>query len=293
MMLDRVKPGPVCDKDRVKEAVCINTSKIYDSCRSKECITDLRLYPTRCSQAIIDRATSVKPKTAELLWTYVDVESIVFNKGFYTVDITFFYRVVCEVFCGVGKGQEVVGLCSFDKRVILFGSEGSARVFTSQYRPGSCDDITTMNTNYPRAVVEVVDPVCLGAKLRENCHHHHHCCNDVPKHICGCFDDDIIMCDDNKTIFVTLGQFSIVRLERDVQLLIPAYDFCIPHKECPHNNGNGIDEPCDVFERFAFPVEQFFPPQLDACNKDSGYAPSNSKSHTKDCDRSNKCGCPL
>ncbi len=40
------------------------------------------MYPTRYSQTILDAATSVKAKTAELLWAYIDVEPIPFNRGF-------------------------------------------------------------------------------------------------------------------------------------------------------------------------------------------------------------------
>ena len=45
-MADRVVPGPVNDDDCIKEAVCVNTRKIMDSCRDKDCIEDLRVYPT-------------------------------------------------------------------------------------------------------------------------------------------------------------------------------------------------------------------------------------------------------
>ncbi len=33
-------------------------------------------------------------------------------------------------------------------------------------------------------------------------------------------------------IYVTLGQFTLVRLERDTQLLIPVYDYCVPQCQC-------------------------------------------------------------
>ena len=57
---------------------------------------------------------------------------------------------------------------------------------------------------------------------------------------------------------MTIGQFSIIRLERDTQLLIPAYDYCMPDKECP---GVASDEdPCMLFSRIRFPVEEFFLP---------------------------------
>ena len=46
-MAETVVPGPVCDLSAVREATCIHTKKIYDSCQAKDCIEDLRLYPTR------------------------------------------------------------------------------------------------------------------------------------------------------------------------------------------------------------------------------------------------------
>ena len=82
--------------------------------------------------------------------------------------------------------------------------------------------------------------------------------NEVPECICGCFDDDFLLSEDGKKLYVTLGQFSIIRLERDIQLLMPAYDLCIPSKECA---GSCSDDPCELFQKFKFPVDQFFPPQ--------------------------------
>ena len=85
-MNDRVVPGPVQDSCGIREAVCIHTKKIYDSCRDKDCIEDLRVYPTRASQAVIDRALSVRGGRAELLQAYIDVEPASYNRGFYSVD---------------------------------------------------------------------------------------------------------------------------------------------------------------------------------------------------------------
>ena len=99
-MPDKVSPGPLHGNPLPKEAVCIHTRKVYDSCRDKECLQDLRVYLTRCSQAVLDGAINVKPRTAELLWAYIDVESIPFNKGFYTVDVKYFYKVTADAFAG-------------------------------------------------------------------------------------------------------------------------------------------------------------------------------------------------
>ena len=66
--------GDGCDKS-FKEAVCIHTDKIYDSCRDKDCIEDLRVYLTAGSQAVLDTAAGAKVRCAELLYTYIDVET--------------------------------------------------------------------------------------------------------------------------------------------------------------------------------------------------------------------------
>lgn len=132
MMPEKVVPGPVSEERCIREAVCIHTKKIFDSCKDKDCIEDLRVYPTRGCQEVIDRAVSVKAGNAELLYAYIDVEPVSFNRGFYTVDVRYFYRITADAFVGAARPVEVTGLAVFDKRVILFGSEGSAKVFSSQ-----------------------------------------------------------------------------------------------------------------------------------------------------------------
>ena len=51
-MPEKVIPGPMSSKccSEEREAVCIHTKKIYDSCRDKDCIEDLRVYPTRAAR---------------------------------------------------------------------------------------------------------------------------------------------------------------------------------------------------------------------------------------------------
>lgn len=49
---------------------------------------------------MIDRAISIKAGKAELLYVYIDVEPIGFNRGFYTVDVRYYYRVTADAFIG-------------------------------------------------------------------------------------------------------------------------------------------------------------------------------------------------
>ena len=46
-MPEKVVPGPVCEEHSIREAVCIHTKKIFDSCREED-IADLILPPHLC-----------------------------------------------------------------------------------------------------------------------------------------------------------------------------------------------------------------------------------------------------
>lgn len=252
-----IKPSQPCD------SVCIQTDQIYDSCREKDCLEDLSVIFNRSDQDLINRAINVKCRSAQVLWVYADVEAVPFNKGFYSVDIKYFFRVVFDVFTGVSTPTQATGLAMFDKKVILFGSEGNAKIFSSKYKPHAVDTQLVQKSNLPKAVVETVDPICLGAKLVEP----QECCcgigeelGSIPEFICGCFDDELVSPRGNKNVLVSLGLFTIVKLERETQLLMPAYDFCIPQKECISATDHN---PCDLFERIAFPFDEFYPPQKE------------------------------
>ena len=65
---------------------------------------------------------------------------------------------------------------------------------------------------------------------------------------------------------ITLGLFTIVQLQRKVQMMIPAYDFCIPDKESEYSTG----DPCEMFKKIQFPMEDFFPPRLSEFRDDCG-----------------------
>lgn len=93
-------PGPVCDLSSVRESVCIHTKKIFDSCRDKDCVESLRFYPTQAAQEVLSTAQIIKGGCAELLYVYTDVEPITFNRGFYSIDMRFFYRVTLQVGTG-------------------------------------------------------------------------------------------------------------------------------------------------------------------------------------------------
>lgn len=172
------------------------------------------------------------------------MDEISFNRGYYTVDVTYFYKITGETFPG---GIPIRGLAVFDKRVILYGSEGSVKTFTSNGCAAS---------QSPVAVVEAVDPIALNLRIGEACP-----CGDaekrsIPEAILEAIGEDLNLSGGGKQLFVTLGQFSIIRLERDALLTLDAETF-VPSRECI---GSSDDDPCTLFGRVRFPVDEFFPP---------------------------------
>lgn len=111
-------------------------------------------------------------------------------------------------------------------------------------------------------IIESVDPIILSMKLVDVCEcRPGDCCCEIPPAICACFPEELVLGGDVHRLYVTLGQFSIIRMERDTQLLIPAYDYCLPDKECTCGGCEcGQEDPCEIFRKVQFPVNEFFPP---------------------------------
>ena len=155
-------------------------------------------------------------------------------------------------------------MAAFSKRAVLCGEDSRAHIFTSDTRICSPDGISRYSANRPTAVVEVLDPMVLSSCVRELCD----CaCKEttmvqLPECIVQMFDDELVLSGESRRLFVTLGQFSIIRLERDAQLIVPVLDYSIPTKECCDTPGCAED-PCEMFSRIPFPAAQFAPNGCD------------------------------
>ncbi len=261
-MPETYQERPSCTPDDIS----IHTRKITDSCRDKDCIEDLRVYLTKCSQALLDSASCAKVRKAELLYTYIDVEPVAFDRRHYCVEVTFYYRILADATIGNARPAALYGLAVFSKRAVLCGEEAKTHIFTSRTRLGCADYPSLCQANLPTAVVEVLDPMVLHSKVKNVCR-----CGDgmsvrIPESICKLFDDELVCSEEGKRLFVTLGQFSIIRLERDAQLVVPVLDYSIPTKECCDAPGCAED-PCEMFSRIPFPEQQFSP---RTCDRENG-----------------------
>ncbi|MBQ3193108.1 MAG: hypothetical protein IJB59_06025 [Oscillospiraceae bacterium] len=115
--------------------------------------------------------------------------------------------------------------------------------------------------------VEVLDPMVLASKVRESGACGCEAVNvQVPDAIKALFDEALVISGGQRQLYVTLGQFSIVRLEREAQLVVPVLDYAIPCKECCDAPGGGED-PCELFSRIPFPAQEFSPGNCDDDNE--------------------------
>ena len=266
-MSDNNQAGTACDLRGIREAVCVHTDKISDSCLAKDCIEDLQVYLTVPSQQALDCAVSAKARYVELLHVGVHVETVPYSTGYYTVDLTFYYRVIADASAAGGRPTTVTGLAIFSKRLVMFGGETSARSFSSRSGVSCLCKQAIQAGNVPEAIVEVADPMILGSRVQEVCNCN--CCPPsppvIPEAIHGCFEEQLVLDGESKRLLVTIGQFSIARLERSTQLLIPTFDYCIPSKTCKNVSSSNTESPCEVFGQIEFPMDAFFPSKNDSC----------------------------
>ena len=239
-----------------KGMICIDTVRILDSCRDRDCFEDQRVYLTAAGEEILACATNVRTKAARILWAYVGVNDVPFNTGFYHISVRYYIEVTFEACVAIGKSQCFSGLVILEKEVVLYGGEGNITSYSSVPGAGYCDigNTCAVSTNLPVAVVDTVEPVVLGTKVQECCDC---CCEclEIPEPVRCALDGNITNGNGGLRIYVSLGIFSIIRIERPAQLLVQASDYCVPDKECAAATNN--DNPCDLFRSIAFPTSRF------------------------------------
>lgn len=250
-----------------KEAVCLEVPRVFDSCSDRDCIYELMVNLSEDSPKITDEMNIVRSRCVEVEAACISVDLVPFKSGYYAVDITYRFKITAEAFnrtvCQPQTGTLLCGTAMWNKRVILYGGEGNAKIFTSEQdfsavpQPETCDCCFCNSvTSMPKATVHVVNPIALEAKFK---------CVPVASSQEPCPPDECCCCSTTpcepktyeRVLTISLGLFSIVQLSRPVSLIVPAYDYCIPSKDC--SNSSTSESPCEVFDRIDFPTEQFFP----------------------------------
>ena len=245
---------------RISENVCIDTKRIYDSCVSKDCCEELRVTFNDEAQALVDAAESIRTRDCDISAVSIDVDEVPFNRGYYNVTVNFYFRIRFDTYSSPGAMPRVaIGYANFEKKCILFGSQGKVKTFSSPAEQRRSDYPEAPKYTNPVAKVQAVDPVVLDTDVVEIVHCHHPWCTNFPDSIIGALGTSRFPQNPRKAVLVTLGLFSIIQLSRDVQIMIPAVDFCLPEKECDCST----QSPCENFRNIDFPVDEFFPPDTE------------------------------
>ena len=150
------------------EPVCIDARRVYDSCGDKDCLSDLPVYVSEASQELIDAAANIRIRSADALDVVIDIEPVPFNRGFYSIDIIFYFGVTLDIYPSTNTApQQVNGLCISDKKVILYGSEGNVRVFSSDMTADGYDVQNLSTRSLPTANVQVAKPIALAVSVKD------------------------------------------------------------------------------------------------------------------------------
>jgi len=245
-----------------REIVSIETNRILDACKDRDCYENVKVLLTEYGYDIVDRTSSIRTKHACISAANISIDPVQFNRGFYAVNIRLYIKLCFEACTGCGRSQEFDGVAVVDKRVILYGGESNVNIFksnTSSMDFCSCPEPVGCGKNTPNAIVEAVDPIVLCTKVIEKDNDCGCCCccaAEIPESVtCGC--NGILHDVDNNVdrfLTVSLGIFSIIRMVRSAQYLINATEYSVPDKECISGCEN---DPCGIFKNMAFPTSEF------------------------------------
>lgn len=219
-------------------AVPVKVDRVFDSCSDKDCITNLRVMLSEGAD-LPPEITAVRTRCCTVENVCMTVEPVPFNRGYFTVDITYTFGVELLCYARACDTPTVLqGTATAGKSVILYGSESSTKTFFSNgsrigETNGCCETV-----NLPTASCQCVDPIALETKIV-----------DLPpfpgQPECGC----------RRVVMLTLGVFSVVELTRPVTVTAAAFPYTVPEKACSART----DSPCEIFSRLSFPTEEFAP----------------------------------
>ena len=139
------------------------------------------------------------------------------------------------------------------------------------------------------AAVETVDPIVLDSRIADgrSCRHTV-CVDEIPDCVCEMFQGPLIECPSGAHLCVTLGFFTVIRLERPAQYLVSATEYNVPNKECVQADST---DPCAVFRRMSFPVEEFSTPSIGSFTDRPCERPDRADGDHADRGERPGCGC--
>lgn len=226
--------------EQCPDAVPVKVNRVFDSCSDRDCLSNVQILLD--GGELPSNITLVKSRCVRVTDICMNIEPVPFNKGFYSVDLTYTFRVELMAYeRACGSPVLITGTAYAGKNVILYGGESSSKTFFSNVITTIPDTSINCceNVNLPTAAVQVVEPIALETRVGM---------------VCPPATDGVVPVP-TRTVIMTLGLFSVVELYRPATIMVPTYEYTIPTKECHCDT----ESPCAVFDKIRFPAEQFSP----------------------------------
>ena len=243
------------DHRRLREERII-AFKVYDSCRSQNCLTHAEIGPARAAEQLCVGEENHRegdiikppPNAASATVERLKIKRIVvagkkpspFKNGYWDVDIKFVfeYRITFREADACVISPPIKANNIYNTKVCLFGSLGSDLVIGTDLLK-AFGDFATFDAE-PFVLVEA-KAVSLHAQLHYPHHHDRHEKEERATEV-----------------RTTIGLFSIIKLFRLVNLSVESRGFDVPDECAP---APSPISPCAFFEEMDFPMDIFAPPQ--------------------------------
>ncbi len=240
--------------------------------RQQDCLTPAELGPARAAECVMVgdctinegdiivpplEAASVSMDNLRVKKIMiVDKEANYFKKGYWDIELKYIfeYRLIFREADGCIIGS-LKANSIFNRKLTLFGSEGSDLVISTDLFTGK-NDSNTLDAE-PFIMTEAKG-MALKAELKYSCvKTSNKCLQNVPDNNGQYVNIASATMNVPVEINVTIGLFSIVKLFRIVDLSVESRGFAIP-KEC--ENYCPLS-PCNYFDNLSFPMDIFSPPE--------------------------------
>jgi len=230
-----------CSHTEKTKDECIIANKVYDQCRQQDCIEKLA-YSALAPEEPINppnnaAAVIIVPNTFHIGGIFlVNKSPNLLRRGYYDIELKFSFQYELQFRDGSGNpiGANVPAASLFNKKVSLFGSTGTDVNVYSDFGGFSnlqvAPFVLVEANSYPlEATLGYTIPITSGDNP------------PVPN-----------------SVNVTIGLFTIIKLFRLVNLVVPSTGFCKP-KKCEEIS----EDPCEYFNNLKFPFDIFDPPQKE------------------------------
>lgn len=207
-----------------RDVVPIKVDKVFDSCSDRDCLRGVVVHLNEKSE-LPSNINVVKTKCITVNDICISIEPVPFNKGFYSIDLTYTFNVELQAYTrACDTPMTLYGTAYASKNCILYGSESNTKTFFSNGTSIGTTNSCCSTVNLPTANVSIVEPIALETKIKNTC-------RDSAN---GDTDDDAAdtaqQNSRRRRVVLTLGMFSVVELTRPVTIMVPTYNYTIPKR---------------------------------------------------------------